>query len=84
MRIYLDAGSIHSEILRRRPEIDPNKSFVSLSHDASPAWATLFDTSTCVDGPVDIDRTQESSEDYHGFLIRIIKWKSQAEAFRLL
>lgn len=81
MMVYLDAGSIHSEMMRRHPEIDPNVANVVLSRDNGPYWATLYDMTGCVDGPADIDWATECVEDYHGFQIRILKIVNVSEDY---
>lgn len=72
--IYLDRASIHAEMLKRMPLLNPLKSSVSLSNDNGPFFATLHDGSPCQSGPIDIDWNCESIEDYHGLKIRILRW----------
>ena len=72
--IYTDVASIHNEILRRHPEIDPNRSSCYLDHSTSEDFAAVADASHCSDGAAVEVQHADEVEDYYGLQIRIVRW----------
>jgi len=69
--IYLDPGSIHSEMSRRYPAI--KSGVVWINKTTEPHWATMLNTTGCVKGPADIVWSERWFEGYHGFTIEMLR-----------
>jgi hypothetical protein len=73
--VYLDPASMHNEILRRHPEIDPFRSRCYVNNTLnSGAFATVSDCSNVPDG-VEVEIGDRIKEDYHGFTVDIVRWR---------
>jgi hypothetical protein len=73
--MLLDPESIHKEMLRRHPEIDPTRSrcYGPSGFNSGP-WMYLDDLTGVPDGEVEVfSRTRE---DYHGFAVEIVRWSA--------
>lgn len=74
MRIYLDRASIHAEMAKRHPDLDPDRSVCLMDTTNNSPWAWIF-WPPPQDGSIEIERDDER-EDYFGFQIGHCRWRN--------
>ena len=78
MIVYLDPASIHNEMLRRFPNMSPDKSRCYLPTDNSPCIMALDDWTDCKEG-IDIEIGPPTYIDYFGLHVRLTKWHDKPQ-----
>lgn len=74
--IFLDPASVHAEMCRRHPEIDPNRVSVAVNASASGPMFKLHDTTGLADG-IEVEASDPIIESYHGLSVGIVCWKKK-------